>query len=74
MAVIIDKNETLMLKEMEKLEKKQLDEATKILIAFQDKFEILIHFDRILVFKISSFKDLSIIWLIYNLSKKLVAG
>jgi hypothetical protein len=47
MAVIIDKNETLMLKEMEKLEKKQLDEATKILIAFQDKFEILIHFERI---------------------------
>ena len=38
MAVIIDKNETLMLKEMEKLEKKQLEEATKILLQFQDKF------------------------------------
>ena len=44
MAIIIDKNETLMLKEMEKLEKKQLDEATKILVAFQDKFEILFIF------------------------------
>lgn len=39
MAIIIDKNETLLLKEMEKLEKKQLDEATKIMLAFQDKFK-----------------------------------
>ena len=37
MAIVIDKNETLMLKEMEKLEKKQLEEATKILLGFQDK-------------------------------------
>lgn len=37
MAVLVDKNETIMLKEMEKLEKKQLDEATKVMIQFQDK-------------------------------------
>jgi hypothetical protein len=39
MALIIDKNETLLLKEMEKLEKRQLDEATKLMLAFQDKFK-----------------------------------
>lgn len=33
----IDKAETAILKEMEKLEKKQLEEATKIISQFQDR-------------------------------------
>jgi hypothetical protein len=39
MATLIDKNETNLLKEMEKLEKKQIDEAIKIMSQFQDKFK-----------------------------------
>lgn len=39
MATLIDKNETNLLKEMEKLEKKQLDEAIKLMSQFQDKFK-----------------------------------
>jgi hypothetical protein len=39
MSVIIDTNETNMLKEMEKLEKKNLDEAIKLMNQFQDKFK-----------------------------------
>lgn len=37
MTVIIDKNETVLLKDMEKMEKKQLDEATKMMNQFTDK-------------------------------------
>jgi len=33
----IDKGETVILKEMEKLEKKQLEEATKIINQFQER-------------------------------------
>jgi cysteinyl-tRNA synthetase len=39
MALLIDTNETHMLKEMEKLEKKHLDEAMKVQTQFQDKFK-----------------------------------
>jgi hypothetical protein len=39
MSVIIDTNETNMLKEMEKLEKKNLEEAIKLMTQFQDKFK-----------------------------------
>ena len=36
-AIQIDKAETEILKEMEKLEKRQLEEATKIMTQFQDR-------------------------------------
>jgi hypothetical protein len=39
MAILIDKHETAVLKEMEKLEKRQLEEAIKILSQFQEKYE-----------------------------------
>ena len=39
MASLIDTNETNMLKEMEKLEKKHLDEAIKVMLLFQEKFK-----------------------------------
>lgn len=39
MALLIDTNETSMLKEMEKLEKKHLDEAIKVMTQFQEKFK-----------------------------------
>lgn len=39
MALLIDTNETNMLKEMEKLEKRHLDEAIKVMSTFQDKFK-----------------------------------
>jgi len=39
MASLIDTNETSMLKEMEKLEKKHLDDAVKIIAVFQEKFK-----------------------------------
>lgn len=39
MALLIDTSETSMLKEMEKLEKKHLDDAMKALSQFQDKFK-----------------------------------
>ncbi|RNA29598.1 coiled-coil domain-containing protein [Brachionus plicatilis] len=39
MALLIDNNETSMLKEMEKLEKKHLDEAIKVMTQFQEKFK-----------------------------------
>jgi cysteinyl-tRNA synthetase len=39
MASLIDTNETSMLKEMEKLEKKHLDDAVKIIAAFQERFK-----------------------------------
>ena len=39
MANLIDKNETNLLKDMEKLEKKQLDEAVKLMTQFQEKFK-----------------------------------
>ncbi len=38
MAILIDKHETAVLKEMEKLEKRQLEEAIKILGQFQEKY------------------------------------
>ena len=38
-ASLIDTNETSMLKEMEKLEKKHLDEAVRIINIFQEKFK-----------------------------------
>ncbi|CAM4747075.1 unnamed protein product [Rotaria magnacalcarata] len=38
-AALIDKSETAILKEMEKLEKKQLEEATKIMNQFQERFK-----------------------------------
>ena len=37
MTFIIDKNETVLLKDMEKMEKKQLDEAIKMMNQFTDK-------------------------------------
>ena len=37
MSFIIDKNETVLLKDMEKMEKKQLDEAIKMMNQFTDK-------------------------------------
>ena len=40
MASLIDTNETNMLKEMEKLEKKHLDEAIKVMLLFQEKFKL----------------------------------
>lgn len=39
MAVLIDSNETYLLKEMEKLEKRHLDEVIKSQAQFQDKFK-----------------------------------
>ena len=39
MAVILDSNETMMLKDMEKLEKRHLDEAIKVMTNFQEKFK-----------------------------------
>lgn len=39
MAMLIDSNETNLLKEMEKLEKRHLDEAIKSQAQFQDKFK-----------------------------------
>ena len=39
MAVLIDSNETNLLKEMEKLEKRHLDEVIKSQAQFQDKFK-----------------------------------
>lgn len=39
MALLIDTNETSMLKDMEKLEKKHLDEAIKVMTQFQEKFK-----------------------------------
>lgn len=39
MAAIIDSNETIMLKDMEKLEKRHLDDAIKVMANFQEKFK-----------------------------------
>ena len=39
MALYIDANETSLLKDMEKIEKKYLEEAIKIMVQFQDKFK-----------------------------------
>ena len=39
MAALIDTNETMLLKEMERLEKKHLDEAVRLMAQFQDKFK-----------------------------------
>ena len=39
MAAQIDTNETMLLKEMERLEKRHLDEAVRLMTQFQDKFK-----------------------------------
>ena len=39
MATLIDNSEIVLLKELEKLEKRHLDEAAKVIVQFQDKFK-----------------------------------
>ena len=39
MAAQIDANETMLLKDMERLEKRHLDEAVRLMVQFQDKFK-----------------------------------
>ena len=39
MALMLDNNETAMLKELEKIEKRYLDEAVKVIVQFQEKFK-----------------------------------
>ena len=36
---MLDNNETAMLKELEKIEKRYLDEAVKVIVQFQEKFK-----------------------------------
>lgn len=39
MAALIDASETMLLKDMERLEKRHLDEAVRLMTQFQDKFK-----------------------------------
>ena len=39
MAALIDTNETMLLKDMERLEKRHLDEAVRLMSQFQEKFK-----------------------------------